>query len=206
MTSLAQDLVDLENTVKQGAQEVKDMKVAAVESVVTPVTERTTRMQSRVDGISAKATTASERLATTAAGLAQVREQLPLTIDLASIAATLVLAWLILAQVSLLVHARDHLRTPAPATLAPAESSRAAGSRGLSPLAVGSRQAARLAPPGWQPPELQSAWYMGSCRFGSSPFRPWLMKREALLEQPADHQHESEHGHWNAETSADHRD
>ena len=123
LTSLAQDLVDLENTVKQGAQEVKDMKVAAVENVVTPVTERTARMQSRLDGISAKATTASERLATTAAGLAQVREQLPLTIDLASIAATLVLAWLILAQVSLLVHARDHLRTPAPAILTPAESS-----------------------------------------------------------------------------------
>lgn len=123
LTSLAQDLVELENQVKQGAQEIKDMKVAAVESVVTPVTERTSKMQSRLDGISVKATTASERLATTAAGLAQVREQLPLTIDLVSIAATLVLAWLILAQVSLLVHARGHLLTPAPAILTPAESS-----------------------------------------------------------------------------------
>lgn len=122
LTSLAQDLVDLENQVKQGAQEIKDMKVAAVESVVTPVTERTAKMQLRLDGASAKVSAASERLSETEAGLAQVREQLPLTIDLASIAATLVLAWLILAQVSLLVHAREHLRTPAPATPPPAES------------------------------------------------------------------------------------
>ncbi len=83
---------------------------------------------------------------------------------------------------------------------------RAAGSRGLSPLAVGSRQAARLAPPGWQPSEPQSAQYMGSSRCGSSPFRLRAMRREALLEQPAHHQHEPEHSHWNAETSADHRD
>ncbi len=122
LTSLAQDLVDLESQVKQGAQEVKDMKVAAVESVVTPVTERTGRMQSRLEGISAKASTASERLSETEAGLAQLREQLPLYIDLASIGVTLILAWLILAQVSLLVHARDGLRTTAAATVAPVES------------------------------------------------------------------------------------
>lgn len=122
LTSLAQDLVDLESQVKQGAQEVKDMKVAAVESVVTPVTERTGRMQSRLDGISAKALTASERLSSTEAGLAKLREQLPFYIDLASIGVTLILAWLILAQVSLLVHARDGLRTTAAATVAPVES------------------------------------------------------------------------------------
>ena len=122
LTSLAQDLVDLESQVKQGAQEVKDMKVAAVESVVTPVTERTGKMQSSLGGISAKASTASERLSETEAGLAQLREQLPLYIDLASIGATLILAWLILAQVSLLVHARVYLRSTAAATAAPAES------------------------------------------------------------------------------------
>ncbi len=122
LTSLAQDLVDLESQVKQGAQEVKDMKVAAVESVVTPVTERTGRMQSRLEGISAKASTASERLSSTEAGLAKLREQLPFYIDLASIGVTLILAWLILAQVSLLVHARDGLRTTAAATVAPVES------------------------------------------------------------------------------------
>lgn len=122
LTSLAQDLADLENQVKQGAQEVKDMKVAAVESVVTPVTERTGRMQSRLDGISAKASTASERLSETEAGLAELRVQLPLYIDLACVGATLILAWLILAQVSLLMHARDSLRTTAAASVPPAES------------------------------------------------------------------------------------
>jgi len=113
LTSLAQDLIDLETQVQEGAQQVQDMKVAAVESVVTPVTEGTARMQSTLDGISTKTSTASEKLSETGAGLAELRSQLPLYIDLASLATTLILAWLILAQVSLLVHALDYVRKPA---------------------------------------------------------------------------------------------
>ena len=113
LTSLAQDLIDLETQVQEGAQQVQDMKVAAVESVVTPVTEGTARMQSTLDGVSTKTSTASEKLSETGAGLAELRSQLPLYIDLASLATTLILAWLILAQVSLLVHALDYVRKPA---------------------------------------------------------------------------------------------
>ena len=113
LSSLAQDLVDLETQVKQGAQQVKDMKVAAVESVVTPVTEGTTKMQSSLDGVSTKASTASGKLANTEVALAELRSQLPLYVDLVSLGTTLILAWLILAQVSLLVHALDFVRKPA---------------------------------------------------------------------------------------------
>jgi len=113
LTSLAQDLIDLETQVQEGAQQVQDMKVAAVESVVTPVTEGTARMQSTLDGVSTKTSTASEKLSETGAGLAELRSQLPLYIDLASLATTLILAWLILAQVSLLVHALNYVRKPA---------------------------------------------------------------------------------------------
>jgi hypothetical protein len=127
LTELAQDLVDLESQVKQGAQEVRNMKVAAVDSVVTPITDRADQMQSRVDSAAAKAAAAADRLAKTEMALAVLRDRLPLYIDLASIAATLVLGWLILAQMSLLLHARDLMRRVRAAPQIAAEAQASAG-------------------------------------------------------------------------------
>jgi len=127
LTDLAQDLVDLEDQAKQAAQEIQDMKVAAVDSVVTPITDRTDQMQSSVDSAAAKAVAASDRLAKTEMALAVLRDRLPLYIDLASIAATLVLGWLILAQLSLLLHARDFMRRVRAAPKIVAEAQASAG-------------------------------------------------------------------------------
>jgi hypothetical protein len=54
--------------------------------------------------------------------LAKLRKNIPIYIDLASLVVSLVLAWLLLAQFSLLLHARDLWRTTAVGALPSSES------------------------------------------------------------------------------------
>jgi hypothetical protein len=122
LSSLAQDLVDLESQVEEGVAEIRGMKATAIEGVVTPVTDRTDTLQSRLETASRKAASASARVSETQLSLAKLRKNIPIYIDLASLVVSLVLAWLLLAQFSLLLHARDLWRTTAVGALPSSES------------------------------------------------------------------------------------
>ncbi len=119
LMSLAQTMTDLESEAMRAAQEVKDMKLSAVESVVTLVTERTGRMLARLNTAEEKADSAAARLSATQSALAELRARLPFYLDLASVILTLVLAWLILAQACLFSRALATYRSAGPALAPP---------------------------------------------------------------------------------------
>jgi chromosome segregation ATPase len=102
---------DIEDAIGELQSSVEDFKAgvvqdvsAALSSIIEPIANLLVNLEELVN-------TSLERIDSLQAGVAELQEKLPTAIDLLTVASTIVLFWLILAQVSLFLAARFYLKS-----------------------------------------------------------------------------------------------
>jgi hypothetical protein len=104
-------IVEIQNDVDETQQEVQAAKEEAVDSVVSPVSTRLKQVDSDLQFVGEQSTQFESQVTASREGIGDVIEKLPGWIDLASVTMTLVMAWLIFAQGSLLLLSYAYIRT-----------------------------------------------------------------------------------------------
>ena len=104
-------IVEIQNDIDETQQEVQAAKEEAVESIVSPVSTRLKQVDADLQFVGEKSTQFESQVTASREGIAEVIEKLPGWIDLASVTTTLVMAWLIFAQGSLLLLSYAYIRT-----------------------------------------------------------------------------------------------
>lgn len=104
-------IVEIQNDLDETQQEVQAAKEEAVDSVVSPVSTRLKEVDSDLQFVGEQSTQFESQVTASREGIADVIEKLPGWVDLASVTMTLVMAWLIFAQGSLLLLSYAYIRT-----------------------------------------------------------------------------------------------
>ena len=104
-------IVEIQNDVDETQQEVQAAKEEAVDSVVSPVSTRLKQVDSDLQFVDEQSTQFESQVTASREGIADVIEKLPGWVDLASVTMTLIMAWLIFAQGSLLLLSYAYIRT-----------------------------------------------------------------------------------------------
>lgn len=106
-----QRIEQLREQVTEFKQQVQDMKSGVIEAVVTPITNTTAAVTGTIDEVLRLTTGIQAQVSQNLAEVTALKESIAFWLDMISIALSLELAWLALAQAALLVLAWDYSKT-----------------------------------------------------------------------------------------------
>lgn len=119
VNQLVQNVVDAIDELKSN---IADFKAGVVQNVLTALSAKIEPIATLLANLEELVNTSLERIDNLQAGVANLQAKLPMAIDLLTVGSTIILAWLILAQISLLLAARTYLKSGSlPWAAAPAE-------------------------------------------------------------------------------------
>lgn len=124
LQSVSDKLADLALVVEDLRSMVSQVKTGVVETLVTPITQTASRIDSELASIQQNVGSYIEQVNGVSEVVATLQAKVPVWIDIISIALSIFFLWIILAQLSMLAIARGYLKTgyvPWTYRLAPAE-------------------------------------------------------------------------------------
>ena len=104
-------IIEIQNDVEETQKTIQTTKEEAVDTVVTPISTRLSEMDRALQDVSNISTESESQVTASREGIADVIQKLPGWINLASVTMTLLMAWLIFAQGSLLLLSYVYIRT-----------------------------------------------------------------------------------------------
>jgi hypothetical protein len=104
-------IIEVQKEIEETRNTIQTAKEEAVESVVEPISIRLIEMDHSLQDVLGVSTAFESQVVTSRDAIAEVIEKLPGWIDLASVIMTLVMAWLIFTQGSLLLLSYAYIRT-----------------------------------------------------------------------------------------------
>ena len=104
-------IIEIQNDFEEAQKTIQTTKEEAVDTVVTPISTRLSEMDRALQDVSEISTESESQVTASREGIADVIQKLPGWINLASVTMTLLMAWLIFAQGSLLLLSYVYIRT-----------------------------------------------------------------------------------------------
>lgn len=104
-------IIEIQNDFEETQKTIQTTKEDAVDTVVTPISTRLSEMDRALQDVSNISTESESQVTASREGIADVIQKLPGWINLASVTMTLLMAWLIFAQGSLLLLSYVYIRT-----------------------------------------------------------------------------------------------
>jgi uncharacterized phage infection (PIP) family protein YhgE len=110
LETVANRLEEVHTNVQETRAEIQSVKDEAISKPVTAVTDRTERVSDRLGEVLTAVDNSQQRIATSLNRIGAIKAGIPRLIDLLSLASTIVLLWIMLAQGSLLSHAWGYFK------------------------------------------------------------------------------------------------
>lgn len=111
LQTVSDRLADLALIVQDLRSLVAQVKSGVVDTLVTPITQMATRIEDELAAVQSVLQGFMGQVDTVQAAIATLQSQVPVWIDILTVIVSLVLLWLIIAQLTMLAVARGYLRT-----------------------------------------------------------------------------------------------